>query len=221
MNRYRVNTCMAATLFVCLSTVAGSAIAQKAPWVGETLDGRACTGGQPGSYGPYDYTTDQDLLFRVDDNHFSPQVEQLIAGDTTRHPMGDVLYTLVRFPNHHRALYTAVRFSLGESSFGSLRRYPAECFLQRAIRFSPEDPVPHMLYGLYLHRLGQHEQSLEKYQVAEELAPNDTNLLYNLGLLHFDIGNYEESYQYAVEAYSHGIEFSGLRRKLQEAGHWE
>lgn len=222
MNRYRMNSLMAAMLFVGLSAVAGSAVAQKAPWVGETLDGRACRGGDvPRNFGPFDYITERENLFRVDDNHFSPQVEQLRQGDTTRHPMGDVDFTLIRYPNHHRALYTAVRFSLGESKFGELRKYPAECYLQRGINFSPEDSVPYMLYGLYLHRLGHLDESLEKYQAAEELAPKDPNLLYNLGLLHFDIGNYELSQQYATEAYSLGIEFPGLRRKLQEAGHWE
>lgn len=135
--------------------------------------------------------------------------------------MGDLEYTLVRFPNHHRALYSAVRFSLGESSYGSLRDYPAECYLQRAIQFRSDDSVPYMLYGLYLHRLERLDQSLEMYQAAEERAPNDANLLYNMGLVHFDRGDYEQSYEYAEEAYSRGIEFPGLRRKLQEAGHWQ
>jgi len=81
--------------------------------------------------------------------------------------------------------------------------------------------VPYMLYGLYLHRLGKLEQSLEKYQTAERLAPNDANLLYNIGLVHFDRKNYSESHRYAVRAYSHGIGLPGLKRKLQQAGHWK
>lgn len=221
MNSYRVNRFTAAILSVLLSAIAGSAVAQEAPWVGETLDGRSCTGGDPGNFGPYDYRTDKDRLPVVENRHFTSAVEQLRRGETTQHPMGDADYTLVRFPNHHRALYSAVRFSLGESSHGSLRKYPAECYLQRAIRFRPDDSVPHMLYGLYLHRLGHLEESLEKYQAAEERAPDDPNLLYNMGLVHFDSGNYEASRRYAEQAYSHGIELPGLRRKLQEAGHWE
>ncbi len=229
MNRDRLNKFTTAILLLIFSAVSvNKAVAQyghrsdrQAPWVGETLDGRACTGGEARNYGPFDYVTNRDMLWRVDNNHFSPQVEQLIRGDTTAHPMGDVVYTLVRFPNHHRALYTAVRFSLGESSHGSLDRYPAECYLQRAVNFSPNDSVPYMLYGLYLHRLGHLEQSLEKYEAAKALAPNDANLLYNLGLVHYDNGDYEKSYQYAVEAYNRGIEFPGLRRRLQEAGHWQ
>jgi tetratricopeptide (TPR) repeat protein len=223
MNRCRVSRFAATTLYVCLSFAAGSVSAQRTnvPWVGETLDGRSCTGSPSVDYGPYDYRVHKDLLWRVENRHFTPQVEQLIRGDTSRHPMGDVRYTLNSFPNHHRALYSAVRFSLGESSYGSLRQYPAECFLQRAVHFTPNDPVPYMLHGLYLHRLGHLNQSLEKYEAAEALAPTDANLLYNMGLLHFDLRDYAKSYQYAVEAYGYGIEFPGLRRKLQDAGHWE
>lgn len=201
--------------------LSATASAQRAPWVGETLDGRACSGGDPGNFGPYDYRIDKDKLPVVERRHFTPEVEQLIRGVTTRNPIGEVSYTLVRFPNHHRALYAAVRFSLGESSFENDRGYAAECFLQRAIRFTPNDSVPYMLYGLYLHRLGQLEQSLQMYQSAEELAPNDPSLLYNLGLIHFDNGNFAESYRYAEAAYARGIEFPALRRKLEDAGHWK
>lgn len=215
---------MAATLLLGFSVVAGNATAQRPQvlWLGETLDGRSCTGAARAPYGPFNYlTATQVELWRVENRHFTSQVEQLIRGDTTSHPMGDVVYTLNVFPNHHRALHTAIRFSLGESRHGSLERYPAECYLQRAINFSPNDSVPHMLYGLYLHRLGQLEQSLEKYQAAEAIAPNDASLLYNMGLLHFDRANYQQSHEYAVKAYNYGIEFPALRRRLQEAGHWE
>lgn len=221
MNRHRVNRFAAATISVLLGAVAGSAAAQEAPWVGESLDGAPCSGDSPGNFGPYDYRTDKHRLPVVENRHFTNQVEQLRRGETRTHPMGDVNYTLTVIPNHHRALYSAVRFSLGDSSYGPFRGVTAECYLQRATRFSPEDSVPLMLYGLYLHRLGRLEESLEKYQAAEERAPDDANLLYNMGLVQFDTGNYEEARRYAEKAYGHGIGLPGLRRKLQEAGHWE
>lgn len=192
-----------------------------APWVGETLKGRACTGGNAGNFGPFDYVTRKDKLPVVENRHFTPQVEQLARGESTTEAMGDVNYTLTKFPNHHRALYSAVRYSLGEVPASSKGDYYAECYLQRAIHFSPSDPVPRMLYGLYLHRLGKLEQSLEHYRAAEQMAPHDPNLLYNYGLALFDAGNYEDSYQYARKAYEYGMEFPALKRKLQQAGHWK
>ena len=72
-----------------------------------------------------------------------------------------------------------------------------------------------------MHRLDQYDQSIKWYQQAEELAPNDASLLYNMGLVYFDTGDFEESRGYAIRAYELGIEFPALRRKLQEAGHWD
>lgn len=201
------------------STAAWSAKLQ-APWVGESLTGKACNGPSAGNFGPYDYRADKDKLPVVENRHFTARVEQLQAGETGAHPMGDVAYTLVKFPNHHRALYSAVVFSLSEKSSRLGQRYQAECFLQRANYFSPKDSVPYMLYGLYLHRLGKLSDSLEKYRVAERLAPTDANLMYNIGLALFDAGQYQESYQYAIKARQNGLGLPGLQRKLQKTGHW-
>lgn len=196
-------------------------LAESAPWVGQTLNGAMCSGGSAGNFGPFNYVSDKEKLPVVERRHFTPQVEQLIRGETTQDPMGDVNYTLVKFPNHHRALYSAIRFSLGEASAEYSRPYHAECYLQRAINFSPSDPVPHMLFGIYLHRLGKVAQSIEHYRIAERAAPNDANLLYNFGLALYDSGDFPESYLYARRAYDLGIEFPALKRKLQKSGYWK
>jgi tetratricopeptide (TPR) repeat protein len=207
--------------FLLLLIGPAGAGAEPAPWVGVALNGAACTGGNPGNFGPFDYITNKEKLPVVERRHFTVQVEQLVQGETAPHPMGDVSYTLVRFPNHHRALYSAVRYSLGEATKSTRENYHAECFLQRAINFSPADPVPRMLFGLYLHRLGHLPSAIEHYQVAEQMAPNDPNLLYNYGLALFDAGRYEEANHYAVKAYNLGVEFPALKRKLKNAGYWQ
>lgn len=194
---------------------------REAPWVGESLDGVLCTGDSVRNYGPFDYRTRKDKLPVVENRHFTPKVEQLKGGETTKYAIGDIKYTLVIFPNHHRALYSAVRFSLGEADGGQQRTYPAECFLQRAMHFSPEDPVPYILYALYLHRSDRLDQALAMYRSAEEMAPQDGNLLYNFGLLLFDTGDYEQSREYAQRAYDSGVTLPGLKRKLKSVGHWE
>lgn len=209
------------TIFLVIVAMSPASVAaDPAPWVGMSFGGVTCKGGSAGNFGPYDYVTDKEKLPVVERRHFTPQVEQLVKGESTLDPMRDVNYTLVRFPNHHRALYSAVRFSLGEAS-NSKGNYSAECYLQRAINFSPSDPVPHMLFGLYLHRLGKLDQSLKHYRVAEKMAPNDANLLYNFGLALFDSGNFSESYEYAKRAYDSGMDFPALKRKLQQAGYWK
>lgn len=192
-----------------------------APWVGESLDGVRCSGDNVRNYGPFDYRTRKDKLPIVENRHFTPRVEQLQGGETTKHAIGDIKYTLVIFPNHHRALYSAVRFSLSDADGALHRAYPAECFLQRAINFNPEDPVPHMLYAMYLHQSDLLDKALAMYRSAEEMAPQDGNLLYNFGLLLFDTGDYEQSREYAKKAYDRGVTLPGLKRKLESVGHWE
>ena len=136
------------TIFLVIVAMSPASVAaDPAPWVGMSFGGVTCKGGSAGNFGPYDYVTDKEKLPVVERRHFTPQVEQLVKGESTLDPMRDVNYTLVRFPNHHRALYSAVRFSLGEAS-NSKGNYSAECYLQRAINFSPSDPVPHMLWSL-------------------------------------------------------------------------
>ncbi|MEQ9395869.1 tetratricopeptide repeat protein [Haliea sp.] len=192
-----------------------------APWVGETLDGRQCTGPGTENYGPFDFRIDKNKLPIVENHHFTLEVEQLVRGVTVTHPIRDIRYTLTKIPNHHRALYSAVRFSISDPSKELKRKYPAECFLQRAIHYAPDDPVPHMLYGLYLHRLGNASGALPHYLKAEALSPNDVNLLYNMGLVYFDLGQYAEARRYARQAYAAGVTFPGLQRKLRQAGHWD
>lgn len=196
--------------------------ATDAPWVGVALDGAPCAGPGAGNFGPFDYLSRKDKLPVVERRHFTPQIEQLQRGETTGNAMGDIQYTLIKFPNHHRALNSAITFALTEKN-AAVRRsyYPVECFLQRAINFSPRDYVPHMLYGLYLHRKGMLKPSLAHYQAAEKLSPNDANLLYNIGLAYFDLKNYPESARYARRAYAAGVDLPGLKRKLQGAGHWQ
>ena len=46
--------------------------------------------------------------------HFTPEVEQLIRGNTTASPIKDIDYTLIKYPIIP-ALYSAVRFSLSNA----------------------------------------------------------------------------------------------------------
>ena len=205
--------------FASLSSGAFSAD-RTAPWVGTTLDGRQCQARGNDQAIKFDYITDKSSLQVVERFHFTPEVEQLIRGNTTASPIKDIDYTLIKYPNHPRALYSAVRFSLSNAPQQLIKQYPAECYLQRAMQFSRGDPVPPMLFGLYLHRLGKLDQSLSQYRIAEKLAPNDPNLMYNLGLLLYDQEKYEESYRYAKRAYDLGLTFPALKKKLQDAGYW-
>ncbi|MEZ5556067.1 tetratricopeptide repeat protein [Haliea sp.] len=224
MNLFTITQRLVGFTALCATLLAAPCLAEGrgvAPWVGETLDGRQCTGPSTENYGPYDFRIDKSKLPIVENYHFTIEVEQLVRGVSVSHPIGDIQYTLTKIPNHHRALYSAVRFSISDPSKDLKRKYPAECFLQRAIHYAPDDPVPRMLFGLYLHRLGNARDSLPHYLKAEAMSPNDVNLLYNMGLVYFDLGKYDEARRYAERAYAAGVTFPGLQRKLRQAGQWD
>lgn len=220
IGRSLTTLCIASILAAPLSHAIGRG---QAPWVGTAATGAPCKGANPGKFGPFDYLLDKDRLAVVENHHFTPQVEQLKRGVTTVHAIGDINYTLVKFPNHHRALYSTINWSLSPTPKSAREKTypPAECYLQRAMQYSPSDYVPVMLYGLYLHRLGHLEESITFYRRAEKMAPNDINLQYNLGLVLYDAGEYEESARYAKKAYDGGMNPPGLKRKLEEKGYWE
>lgn len=208
-----------AVLFVMLASASSAGFAQgQAPWVGESFAEVQCFGQPTGNFGPFDYRTRKDKLPIVENYHFKPEMEQLRFG-RLQDSMDNIRYTITKFPNHHRALYSAVRFSLMSSASRSLKRtHPAECYLQRAIAYAPNDSVPYQLFGLYLHRLDQPEQALPLYRKAVELSPRDPMLRYNFGLVLMDLKQYDEALTQAQVAYGAGIEFPGLRSRLERQG---
>lgn len=194
-----------------------------APWVGETFEKLPCNGSRE-NFGPFDYLKRQQLtneLGIVERYHFSLEVEQLIKGQTSASPLGDIAYTLRAWPNHHRALYSLVRhrISLWPKKYPA-RFLPAECYIQRAIKFSPQDATAYMLYGILLHRTNHKDKALQQYEIAHEIDPSNVQIKYNLGLLLIDFKKYPKAKQYALELYSRGFPLPGLKDKLKKVGQW-
>lgn len=188
-------------------------------WFGDDLNGRPCTG-HPQGYGPFDYTNpaNKKFIHVVEIAHFLPYIEKLQHGRSGT--LGAELnYTLLAVPNHHRALYSVIRYELNYKKNTLLT--PPECYLQRALAFKPDDAVVHMLYGLYLHRKDRYTLALEQYQAAEKLDPTSAELHYNLGLLYCELKEYQKALAQAHLAYAKDYPLSGLRKKLQKAGVWQ
>ena len=195
---------------------------RSAPWVGSDLSGAPCSGsGQ--AYGPFDYMLRAQYeknLAVVENHHFSPNVENLV-GDTAS-VMGNLNYTLMAWPNHHRALNSVIRARLRKKEHYSTTGYtPAECYLERAINYSPKDGVTYMLKGNLLQQMGRPQKALESYEIAEQLLPNDALIKYNVGLALVELRRYEEAETYAREVYARNFPYPGLKRKLKEKGYWK
>lgn len=174
-----------------------------------------------GGYGPFDYRTATPQQKRlVEGTHFLPHTEALTRGETGS--IGaDIGYTLRAFPNHPRALNAMMNLATKQRRDPpSGSQYTLACWFDRAIRFSPDDPNVRTLFGIYLARSGKRAEAVEQLQFAEKLAGESANVQYNLGLVYFDLGDYDKSIEYAKKAYASGFPLPGLRDKLKKAGKW-
>jgi Flp pilus assembly protein TadD, contains TPR repeats len=156
-------------------------------------------------------------ISKVEEYHFTPDVESLRRGSTGQLP-SDLVYTLRHIPNHYRALaaYATWEGRYPNRARGQYRT--AECYFQRAISFRPSDSQLHMLFGVYLQRAGRTEDARGEYARAEEMGLASAELYYNRGLLEFQEGDYDLSRKYAKRAYDSGFPLPGLRNKLASKG---
>lgn len=168
----------------------------------------------------YTAAKDQLRVSQVESHHLDADTENLIRGMTGS--VGDDLNFVVRYsPNHHRALMALVRLSLKDKTprpHGV--SIPVECYLLRGLEFAPSDAEVLKIYATYLSRLGRNTESLTRFEQAEQLAPDDPVVAYNIGLLLVEKRDFEKARTYAKKAYAAGIQFPGLRDKLARQGQW-
>lgn len=169
------------------------------------------------SLGPWDYTNPEthQYLPRVEGSYFPQHVENL-SGDPTQGAIS-AAKTLRVYPNHHRALYTVMRYYRDyPNDKHDNKIYTMECLFKRANFFSPSDPMVYMLNGMYYHWNSDFVGSKMKYLQAYELAPENPQINYNLGLMYYDQGDYENAAKHAEIAYDGGYPLQGLRKKLNK-----
>ena len=130
-------------------------------------------------------------------------------------------FTLVRIPNHPKALAAIVDYAF------EIKKHPRhqrlvnqpECYLQRAMDYAPKDPGPHSIMGVYLFKLMKYEDALKALDDAAKLDPQSSEISYNRGLTLFKLGRYEYAVEAARHAYGRGYPLGGLRRMLRSKGY--
>lgn len=173
------------------------------------------------AYGPFDYWSDKDKLGIVESNHFTAGVETLRAGKSG-YLGSDIDYTLRAFPNHPRALMAMMKLGEKERTERPAgAHFSVACYFDRAIRFRPNDSMARMIFGTYLAKRKKNNEALLQLEVAEQHAVDNANLHYNMGLVYFDLGKYEEALKHAHAAYRLGFTLPGLRNKLSAVGRWQ
>jgi tetratricopeptide (TPR) repeat protein len=180
------------------------------------VDDYVC-GSLENNYGPYDYRSDKDKLRIVEQYHLTPEVVNLVGAIG-----GDLDYTLRAFPNHHVALMAMAK--LGEKQKTAKptgAKFGVECYFRRAVRFRNEDEIVRILYASYLSKAGKRADALSQLNEAAQLGSDNANANYNMGLIFFDLKEYDKALSYAQQAYRLGFPLPGLRDKLKRAGKWK
>ncbi len=205
-----------------LLAMIGQASATSNPPVNEPSPGCGNFNYGPSAMGPLDYrtTSPADIDF-VEVRHFPDHVERLIRGEKGT-VGGDIAYTLGVFPNHPRALRSAAELTRRNGGIMPKdMKYTLVCWFDRAIAYRPDDAQVRILWAFELIRSKQRAEALEQTKVAEQLAKGNPTLHYNVGLLYFELKDYERSNANAKIAYEQGFNLPGLREKLAKAGQWK
>lgn len=179
-----------------------------------------------GDSDPIDYRTtgagpNQRLLKLTERDHFAPVTESLRSGKSSETAGPDIAYTLQIFPNHYRALMAMV--ALGEKEKTSKPHgspYSVECWLRRATLFRPGDNVARMIYTQFLIRAKRGNEAEQQLSVAADHAGDNALTQHNVGLLYFDMQNYEKALLHAHKAYELGLGTPTLRDQLKSVGKW-
>jgi len=172
-------------------------------------------------YGPFDYRTQRDKLEIVERHHFTPSVESLRAGASTTKVGGDISYLLATSPNHHRGLVALMRLAEKEKSPHPERmRYSVECYFDRAIRFQKDDTTVRMLYAQYLHKHKRTPEAMAQLQFASDLAKENGFTNYNVGMVYFEMGQYDLALKQAHKAKALGFDQPELAQMLAAKGKW-
>ena len=215
------------SLLVALSLAAGFAVHAQ-------VSEQAC-GSLAASFGPFDYRADhfrplpgdqmshRDKLQLVEGAHFTPDVEQLIRGNTARLPHGDLEYTLRVFPNHHRALVTMTKLweRAGKSPQPAGLTRPVECYFERALRFQPGDNIARLLYASFLIKADRKPEAVAQLKAVERAAGDNAFTHFNIGMVYADAGLMDDALVQAHRAMALGLGRLELRQRLVAAGSWK
>jgi tetratricopeptide (TPR) repeat protein len=173
-------------------------------------------------YGPFDYRTHRDKLEIVERYHFTPSVESLRAGASSTKLGGDISYLLATSPNHHRGLLAMMRLAEREKSpHPKNMRYSVECYFDRAIRFQRNDTTVRMLYAQYLQKQKRTPEALAQLQVASDIAKDNGFTNYNIGLVYFEMGQYDLALAQAHRAKALGFDQPELAQMLAAKNKWK
>jgi len=206
---------MALPLALCLSLMSG------AGWAVTVEDATDCGDLANPVFGPIDYRkANKQTRDLVESAHFTRGVENLTRGKTGTFGW-DIGYTLRAFPNHHRALLTMQRLvDLEKRNPARDAAYTIECYYDRALRFQPDDHVVRLLFANYLVEKKKADEAAKHLDYVSRVAADSPFTQFNVGMLFFDLKNYDRALEQAHKALELGFTRPELADRLKSVGRW-
>ena len=175
----------------------------------------------PDHYGPYDYRTNRPRLAIVEKHHFTPAIEAGVHSSTAA-LMKELAYTLKASPNHHRALLTLGNQGVkNKSPQPEGLEYSIDCFFDRAIRFQADDNIVRIIYAQHLGQIGRLPDAKLQLDIATRAADDNPLTHHNIGLVYFEMNEFDLALVRAHEARRLGFEHSRLEKLLKQKGVWK
>ena len=168
-------------------------------------------------FGPYDYRTGNPGMKVIVAHHFTPDIEALVRGGSGGLG-GDLSYTLRSIPNHPRALIAVAKY--GERPNSANLQFSVECYFDRAVRFQPDDTVVRALFAQYLHRKKRSSEAMTQLDAAAQYAKDNGFSHFNIGLMYFELGQFDRAVSQAQRARELGFERTELEDLLKQANKW-
>ena len=179
----------------------------------------------------WDYThTDSDTIWHLRDNaqaHMRSYVLNM-TGNHNNDPrllINELVWTLARFPNHHKALLVLIKYTAkkGFPFYPEVEAHvaSAECYIRQAMRLMPHDTTLWQLLAYNYQLRKQYNDAIAAYKDALAKEPKNIEIAYNMGLIYIELKRYDKAMEYAQIAYKHGFPLPGLRNSLKRVGAWK
>ena len=98
--------------------------------------------------------------------------------------------------------------------------YTLECYFERALRFQRDDVVARMLFAEFLVQRARSDDALKQLQFIRNVAGDNAMTHYNLGMIYVDAKRNDIALAEAHKAMALGLQWPGLRERLQKVGAW-
>lgn len=201
---------LAWALFLCLCSPATQAL---------SFGGESSCGPLANGYGPFDYRSQRRALGVVHSHHFNQDVQQLRRGQEGS-IAGDLDYVLRASPNHHMALDAIVRLWVKQKGSESGFLKPLDCYLDRALRFAPDDPIPPLLFAAHFAKIQRKKDALNLVDFALRSPKAWAFTHFNAGLVLVELGETQRALEQAHLAMAQGMNRPELRNALEKQGQW-